>query len=104
MVVKRRLRRFLVPLALYAASGAAVGYFIHHANNGQRGLEAKRQLKIKVYDLTQELEAAKTEHKEWERRIALLRSDQIDRDLLEERARVVLGRVHRNDLVIITGE
>ena len=36
-------------------------------------------------------------------RIALLRSDQIDRDLLEERARVVLGRVHRNDLVVITG-
>ena len=38
-----------------------------------------------------------------ERRIALLRSDQIDRDLLEERARVMLGRVHKNDLVIITG-
>jgi hypothetical protein len=32
-----------------------------------------------------------------------LRSDQIDRDLLEERARAVLGRVHRNDLVVITG-
>ena len=39
----------------------------------------------------------------FERRIALLRSDQIDRDLLEERARTLLGRVHPNDLVIITG-
>ena len=30
-------------------------------------------------------------------------TDQIDRDLLEEQARLMLGRVHRNDLVIITG-
>ena len=37
----------------------------------------------------------------WEHRVALLRSEQIDRDLLEERARVVLGRVHPNDVVII---
>jgi cell division protein FtsB len=44
----------------------------------------------------------KTERGEWERRIALLRSDQIDRDLLDERARVMLGRVHRNDVVIMT--
>ncbi len=34
--------------------------------------------------------------------MALLRSDQIDRDLLEERARLVLGRVHPNDVVIFT--
>jgi cell division protein FtsB len=103
MVVKRRFRRFLVPLALYGVAGGAVAYFVHHANHGQRGLEAKRVLKIQAYDLAQELEAAKTERQDWERRIALLRSNQIDRDLLDERARVVLGRVHRNDLVIITG-
>jgi cell division protein FtsB len=103
MVVKRRLRRFLVPLALYVASAGAVGYFVDQANTGERGLEAKRRLKIQAYELTRELDAARTEHQEWERRIALLRSDQIDRDLLEERGRLVLGRVHRNDLVIITG-
>ncbi|HEX8165696.1 MAG TPA: septum formation initiator family protein [Beijerinckiaceae bacterium] len=103
MVVKRRLRRFLMPLALYCASGAVVAYFVHHANNGHRGLEAKRALKIQAYELNRDLEAAKVERQEWERRIALLRSDQIDRDLLEEQARIMLGRVHRNDLVIITG-
>ena len=66
-------------------------------------MEAKRQLKIQSYELGQELEAVKVQRQEWERRIALLRSDQIDRDLLEEQARLMLGRVHRNDLVIITG-
>ena len=103
MVVKRRLRRFLMPLALYCASGAVVAYFLHHANHGRRGAEVRRELKIKAYQLNQELEAAKVERHQWERRIALLRSDQIDRDLLEEQGRTMLGRVHRNDLVIVTG-
>lgn len=103
MVVRKRARAVLIPLALYAASAGVVGYFVHHAHSGNRGIEAKRRLKIQAFELTQELEAAKTEHMEWDRRIALLRSDQIDRDLLEERARIVLDRVHRNDLVIMTG-
>ncbi len=103
MVVRKRARKILIPLALYSVSGLLVGYFVHHAHNGSRGLEAKRQLKIQGYEISKELESVKTERAEWERRIALLRSDQIDRDLLEERARSVLGRVHRNDLVIITG-
>ena len=37
MVVKKRLRAVLIPLALYSVSGLAVGYFLHHAQSGQRG-------------------------------------------------------------------
>ena len=103
MVVRKRARKILIPLALYSVSGLVVGYFVHHANTGARGLDAKRQLKIQERDVAAELDSLKSERAEWERRIALLRSDQIDRDLLEERARSLLGRVHRNDLVIITG-
>jgi cell division protein FtsB len=103
MVVRKRARKILIPLALYSVSGLLAAYFLHHAHSGARGLEAKRQLKIQAHDIAKELDTVKTERAEWERRIALLRSDQIDRDLLEERARTLLGRVHRNDLVIITG-
>ena len=103
MVIRRRARRFLIPLVLYGTSAAVAAYFVHHAHSGARGLEAKRQLKIQARQIEGDLEAVKAERAEWERRIALLRSDQIDRDLLEERARTLLGRVHRNDLVIITG-
>ena len=103
MVVRNRARKFLIPLALYGVSAAVVGYFLHQANIGSRGLEAKRALKIQIYEISRELEALKAERSDWDRRIALLRSDQVDRDLLEERARTLLGRVHRNDLVIITG-
>ena len=104
MVVKKRTRAFLIPLALYSVSGLAAAYFVYHANHGNRGLEAKRELKIESFEATQALEALKQERSEWERRIALVRSDQIDRDLLEEQARLMLGRVHKNDLVIITGQ
>ena len=103
MVVRSRVRKVVIPLALYGLSAAAAGYFVHHANSGSRGLEAKRALKIQIHEITQELETLKTERSDWERRIGLLRSDQVDRDLLEERARTLLGRVHRNDLVIING-
>jgi cell division protein FtsB len=103
MVVRRRARRILIPLMLYCISAGLVAYFWHHAHTGAHGLEAKQRFKIRAYEIGRELEAARAEHAEWERRIALLRSDQIDRDLLEERARVMLGKVHRNDLVIMTG-
>jgi cell division protein FtsB len=103
MVVRRRVRAVLMPLGLYAVSGLVVGFFVHQAESGNRGLEAKRALKIQARGLNQELTAAKADRAIWEHRVALLRSDQIDRDLLEERARVVLGRVHKNDVVIMTG-
>ena len=101
MVIRRRLRSILVPLLLYAVSAGVIGYFMHNAKIGDRGLDAKQVLKVSIYALNQELEVAKAEHGDWDRRLALLRADQIDRDLLEERARILLGRVHKNDLVII---
>jgi cell division protein FtsB len=104
MVIRRRARRILIPLVLYGISAAIVGYFVHHAHTGARGMEARQQYETLASDLNKEFEDVRTERTEWERRIGLLRSDQIDQDLLEERARVMLGRVHRNDLVIMTGQ
>lgn len=102
MVVRRRFRAFLIPLILYVMTGSLVYFFLQQAESGNRGLEVKRQLKVEIAQLDSDLEKIRTERLDWERRIALLRDDQIDRDLLEERARIVLGRVHKNDLVIIT--
>ena len=101
MVVRRRLRAVLIPLALYLVAGGVVGYFLHNAKIGSRGLAAKQTLKIQIYEVNQELDAARAERADWEDRVALLKADHVDRDLLEERARMLLGRVHRNELVII---
>ena len=44
----------------------------------------------------------KAEHALWERRVALLRSDRIDPDMLDERARALLGLADPRDLVLLT--
>jgi cell division protein FtsB len=51
--------------------------------------------------MQQELTAAKTEHALWDRRVALLRSDGLDPDMLDERARALLGFVDARDLTLL---
>jgi cell division protein FtsB len=102
MVIRKGPRRFLGPLAFYAAATACVGYFLYHAHHGERGLETKQELKVQLQELRQDLAQLKVERGEWDARVALMRRDELDSDLLDERARDVLGRVHRNDVVIIS--
>lgn len=103
MVIRRRFRAILLPLALYAISGAVVGYFVVHAQSGQRGLEAKREIKGQILTLTAELNGLKAERANLEDRISRMRDGSVDRDMLEDLARKRLGMTHPDDLVIITG-
>jgi hypothetical protein len=99
MVIRRRLRAVLIPLALYAVSGSAASYFVWHAYNGSRGLKAKEEYRQKIEDLTARLNSLKDERESWERRVSMMAAETIDRDLLEEQARVTLGRVQKDELV-----
>lgn len=100
MVIRRRLRSILFPLALWAASGSVSTYFIWHAVNGNRGLKAKVTYRAEVKTLLEEQAGLKVDRERFERRIAMLRAESVERDILEEEARVQLGRVHRNDVVV----
>jgi cell division protein FtsB len=100
MVIYRRARATLYPLLLYCVSGAIGGYFVWHAVNGERGLKTKDEYEHKIATLRGDLEALKLEHASWNHRITLLSGREIDRDLLDEEARSLLGRVNRNDLVV----
>jgi cell division protein FtsB len=104
MVVRSRIRAILVPLALYLVSGLTVGYFVYHSQHGNRGLETKMTLRQDIAALDAELANLKQDRADWERRVAMLRNTSLDRDLLDERARLSLNRLHRNDVVIMTGE
>ena len=48
-----------------------------------------------------ELKHLKAERALWERRVALLRSDRIDPDMLDERARALLGLADPRDLTLL---
>jgi cell division protein FtsB len=51
--------------------------------------------------MQEELRQVKAERALWERRVALLRSDRIDPDMLDERARALIGYVDTRDLVFL---
>ncbi len=80
---------------------SVVGYFGYHALHGERGFLAWRELKGDLA-VAQNVEAQIAEQRvQLDRRTALLRADNLDPDLLDERARVLLGYGHPNDLVIL---
>ncbi len=101
MVIRRRLRAFLTTLGLYVGAALFIGYFGVNAYTGNHGLRAKQDLDQQFAMLSEELERLRLERNEWQRRVALLKSESIDPDTLDERARAVLGYLERRELTYI---
>lgn len=100
MVTRKRLRTILNALALYTLAALLIGYFGVNAYSGDRGLKAKEDIDRQTAALTDELARLKAEHARWQHRIALLKSDDIDPDMLDERARALLDYTDPNDLTL----
>jgi cell division protein FtsB len=94
---KKSVLRALFPPALALGLG---GYFLWHGLHGDNGILARKVLDQRVIALTAELKTATHARDEIERRVKLLRSGAIDRDILDERARSTLGFAHANDVVV----
>jgi cell division protein FtsB len=103
MVTRKRLRTVLSALALYALAALLIGYFGVNAYSGARGLKAKEDIDRQMAALNADLDRLKHEHRQWERRIALLKSDDLDPDMLDERARALLDYSGPNDLTMMIG-
>lgn len=99
MVSRARLKAVMTGLALYAMAAALITYFGVNAYTGKYGLNARMELDHEIVRLTAELSRLKTERLAAEQRVALLRSDKVDPDMLDERARYQLDYVHPRDLV-----
>jgi len=101
MVSHRRRRAILTALGLYTFAALFIGYFAMNAFSGNHGLRAQADLDQQMTSLKAELARLKGERAMWERRVALLRSDRIDPDMLDERARALLGLVDARDLTLL---
>jgi cell division protein FtsB len=99
MVTRSRLKSILTGLALYAVAAALIGYFGVNAYTGKYGLNARQELDQEIISLTAELARLKQERAESEQRVSLLRSDRVDPDMLDERARYQLDYANAHDLV-----
>ena len=102
MVTHRRRRTILTALALYTLAALFIGYFAVNAFTGNRGLRAAQDLDQQMSEMKGELSRLKAEHRVWEHRVSLLRSDRIDPDMLDERVRAMLDYVDPNEIVMLT--
>ncbi len=79
---------------------AMMAYFGYHAVQGDRGLIAWWNLRYEIEKTNTDLARVTAEKQAMENRVALLRPQSLDRDMLEERARLMLGMMRPDDLVI----
>jgi len=101
MVTHRRRRTILTALGLYALAALFIGYFGVNAVTGNHGLRARQVMEKQMAAMTAELDRLKTERVVWERRVSLLRANQLDPDMLDERARQLLGYADPRDVILL---
>ncbi|HEX9170303.1 MAG TPA: septum formation initiator family protein [Roseiarcus sp.] len=103
MVKRTRLRSIVTPIFFYLVLGVTSGYLVWGASNGEHGLEAKKKFEVEADDLKAQLAELKNERARWELRVASLRPESIDKDLLDEQAHALIDRVAKDEVVIFTG-
>ena len=100
MAVKTRARAMLIPIVFYLVLGSASAWLAWGASQGDRGLKAKAQYEAEAAQLRVQLTQLQADHERWRRRVESMRSEAVDRDLLDEEARAKLDRVGKDDVVI----
>jgi cell division protein FtsB len=94
--LKRRAKGAIAPLLFLAL----VGYFAWNATHGDHGLIAYAQRQQLLKQAQDDLSQVQAEKTEWDRRVAALRSDHLEADMLDERARAMLNLSDPGDIIV----
>lgn len=76
-------------------------YMGYHTLHGERGLYALFRDQRELAQLQQDLDKTKHEREQMERRVASLRDGSLDRDMLDEQMRRMLGMMKQGEVVIL---
>ena len=98
------LRRFLRMIVAPVISIGVVGYFTYHLIHGNRGLLALWQLNHEISQAELVLTQTGEAKAEMERKVFLLRPENLDPDMLEERARQILNLSRDGEIVVMQPE
>ena len=90
------LRTYILTVGL----GLLISYFGFHALTGDRGILTTGERDATLAAKTAELQAIRSQREDLEARARLLRDESMSADLLEERARSLLGFADPRDYVI----
>ena len=101
MSTRQRKKSYVRPLLVPVIALGFSAYFAWHGWHGSFGIEARRQLTVEAERLTAELDKVRAERRAVERRVALLRSASLESDMLDERAREILGFANGNEIAIV---
>lgn len=97
--VKRRVRAGVPPGVFLAL----VAYFCWNATQGEHGLRAYAVRRDQLVQVQAELARVAADRDNWERRVAGLRTQRLDPDTLDERARAMLNVADPADIVVPYG-
>ena len=76
-------------------------YFVFHGIMGESGVLKLLQVQNQVAVAQKQIDTMKGERVAMERRTKLLRPDNLDSDMLDERARATLGLSKPNEVIIL---
>ena len=94
---ERRSRQVFLPVM----GVCLIAYFAYHTVQGERGLFALHHLNQEVARAEHNLAALSERRERLAHRVSLLRPDNLDPDMLEERARAVLHLIREDEVVIL---
>ena len=100
MIVMREIRRRARALAWPAIAILVTVYFGYHLVEGDRGLLAWVRLSHELRQAREELAAASAKRAELQHRVAHMRADHVDPDLLESQIRKTLDVLRPDEIVI----
>jgi len=98
--MRRVVPRPLLILTPYLAVTGLIGLFLWSGIEGDRGLDRLATAEADVLRLDRELETLRARRSIAENRVRRLKREFLDLDLLDERARTVLGLARPDEIVI----
>jgi cell division protein FtsB len=100
MIVMREIRRRAKALAGPILGIMLTGYFGYHLVKGERGLRAWVRLSQELRQAKEQLASVSEKRVELQHRVAHMRADQVDPDLLESQIRKTLDVLRPDEIVI----
>ncbi len=100
MGLGRVIKRWLIAIIAPTLFLALVAYFLWNATQGDRGLKAYAVRQDQLKAVQAELDRTQADQAAWERRVAALRTQRLDPDMLDERARAMLNLAEPGDIVV----
>ncbi|HEX9904384.1 MAG TPA: septum formation initiator family protein [Propylenella sp.] len=100
MATRQRKQSKVRPLLLPIGCLFVLSYFAYHAVEGDYGLFALGKLRDRAASLQTDLDRVRAERQRMERHVALMRSESLDKDTIDERAREALNMADAKDIVI----